>query len=164
MATTLTASNVVAAATAIFRWPRRWLPIKIQTHTRWCDVWERTLFDAVDTLHKNELLDLIQIYDGAFYCVARPKEKKWKNKKHFQTNWRHHTMPFKSQTYSTFGVSVFFHSFISLFLWLLLSPLCSSLSSRCLANQMEKHITITATEWRWNEWRIQNNVQKARER
>lgn len=127
---------------------------------RCLDVCERALFDAVKILHKNELLDLIQIYGGAFYCVAHPTEKKkWQNKKHSQTNWRHHIMPFKSQTYSTFGVSVFFHSFISLLLWLLLSPLCTARSSRCLAKQMEKHITITATEWRWNG--IQNNARTA---
>lgn len=55
------------------------------------------------------MVDLIQIYDGAFYCPAR----KWENKKHSQTNWRHHIIPFKSPNVFYFSVSAFLKLFYS---------------------------------------------------
>lgn len=39
------------------------------------------------------------------FIVLAPR--KWENKKHSQTNWCHHIIPFKSQTYSIFSVLVF---------------------------------------------------------
>lgn len=90
------------------------------------------------------MVDLIQIYDGAFYCPAR----KWENKKHSQTNWRHHIIPFKSPNVFYFSVS----AFLKLFYSALSLSYSRSLSSRCLGNP-KRAITISPRPMkRQNKW------------